>query len=241
MTARFEETSADLVDLEIRSRLAGRWRMATMNIIFAAIPAAIYLAAGLPATARRHDHRHPGRLHRPAGHPVPPADGPAQRRRRRSPRRWRCSAGSSSTPTCPSRSPNPTDPVASLRATSAVRCGSSTSTSRTTRAADVLTDIDLHRARRRLAGARRRDRQRQVDAGLAGRPAARPDLGPGDHRRRRRARPRRSPTSRGLVGVVTQETYLMHASVRENLLPRPARCHRRRRSRPPAGRPGSTT
>ena len=51
LSSRFEETSADLVDLEIRSRLAGRWRMATMNIVFAAIPAAIYLAAGLPATS----------------------------------------------------------------------------------------------------------------------------------------------------------------------------------------------
>jgi ATP-binding cassette subfamily B protein len=51
LTARFEETSADLVGLEIRSRLAGRWRMATMNIVFAAVPAAIYLAAGFPATS----------------------------------------------------------------------------------------------------------------------------------------------------------------------------------------------
>jgi ATP-binding cassette subfamily B protein len=51
LTARFEDTSADLVGLEIRSRLAGRWRMATMNIVFAAVPATIYLAAGLPATS----------------------------------------------------------------------------------------------------------------------------------------------------------------------------------------------
>ncbi|NYE37882.1 ATP-binding cassette subfamily B protein [Nocardioides cavernae] len=51
LTTRFEETSADLVGLEIRSRLAGRWRMATMNIVFAAVPAAIYLAAGFPATS----------------------------------------------------------------------------------------------------------------------------------------------------------------------------------------------
>jgi ATP-binding cassette subfamily B protein len=51
LAARFEETSADLVGLEIRSRLAGRWRMATMNVVFAAVPAAIYLAAGLPATS----------------------------------------------------------------------------------------------------------------------------------------------------------------------------------------------
>ncbi|WP_457205656.1 ABC transporter ATP-binding protein [Nocardioides sp. P5_C9_2] len=51
LSDRFEETSADLVGLEIRSRLAGRWRMATMNVVFAAVPAAIYLAAGLPATS----------------------------------------------------------------------------------------------------------------------------------------------------------------------------------------------
>ena len=49
--ARFTDTSADLIDLELRSQLAGRWRMATMQIVFAAIPALIYLAAGLPATS----------------------------------------------------------------------------------------------------------------------------------------------------------------------------------------------
>jgi ATP-binding cassette, subfamily B, bacterial len=48
---RFTATSAELVDLEVRASLAGRWRMATMNVVFAAIPAAIYLAAGLPVTS----------------------------------------------------------------------------------------------------------------------------------------------------------------------------------------------
>ncbi|QBF45510.1 ABC transporter ATP-binding protein [Janibacter limosus] len=47
----FTATSTDLVGLEVRSELAGRWRMATMSIVFAAIPALIYLAAGLPATS----------------------------------------------------------------------------------------------------------------------------------------------------------------------------------------------
>ncbi|WP_427015694.1 ABC transporter ATP-binding protein [Pseudarthrobacter sp. P1] len=47
--ARFTASSQRLIDLEMRSQLAGRWRMATMSIVFAAIPAAIYLAAGLPA------------------------------------------------------------------------------------------------------------------------------------------------------------------------------------------------
>ena len=50
-TDRFAETSQRLVGLELRSQLAGRWRMATMQIIFAAIPAIIYLAAGFPATS----------------------------------------------------------------------------------------------------------------------------------------------------------------------------------------------
>ena len=51
MVARFTASSAKLIDLELRSQLAGRWRMASLSIIFAAIPAVIYLAAGLPVTA----------------------------------------------------------------------------------------------------------------------------------------------------------------------------------------------
>ncbi len=51
LARRFEQTSADLVDLEVRSQLAGRWRMATMSVVFAAVPAILYLAAGLPATS----------------------------------------------------------------------------------------------------------------------------------------------------------------------------------------------
>jgi ATP-binding cassette subfamily B protein len=51
MVARFTESSAKLIDLELRSQLAGRWRMALLSIIFAAIPAVIYLAAGIPVTA----------------------------------------------------------------------------------------------------------------------------------------------------------------------------------------------
>ncbi|MET7749013.1 ABC transporter ATP-binding protein [Micromonospora sp. NPDC005367] len=48
---RFTASSARLVDLELRSELAGRWRMASMSIVFAAVPALIYLGAGLPGTA----------------------------------------------------------------------------------------------------------------------------------------------------------------------------------------------
>ncbi len=48
---RFARTSQELVALEVRSQLAGRWRMASMSIVFAGIPALIYLFAGLPATS----------------------------------------------------------------------------------------------------------------------------------------------------------------------------------------------
>ena len=51
LVQRFTASSARLIDLELRSQLAGRWRMASMSIIFAAVPAIIYLAAGLPITA----------------------------------------------------------------------------------------------------------------------------------------------------------------------------------------------
>jgi ATP-binding cassette subfamily B protein len=48
---RFTASSRRLIDLELRSELAGRWRMAAMTIVFAGIPAVIYLAAGMPFTA----------------------------------------------------------------------------------------------------------------------------------------------------------------------------------------------
>ena len=51
LVQRFTSSSARLIDLELRSQLAGRWRMASLSIIFAAIPAVIYLAAGLPPAA----------------------------------------------------------------------------------------------------------------------------------------------------------------------------------------------
>jgi ATP-binding cassette subfamily B protein len=48
LVRRFTGTSERLIDLELRAQLAGRWRMASTSIIFAAIPAVIYLGAGLP-------------------------------------------------------------------------------------------------------------------------------------------------------------------------------------------------
>ena len=51
LVQRFTASSERLVDLELRAQLAGRWRMAATTVVFAAIPAIIYLSAGLPFTA----------------------------------------------------------------------------------------------------------------------------------------------------------------------------------------------
>ncbi|GAA1174870.1 ABC transporter ATP-binding protein [Ornithinimicrobium humiphilum] len=47
---RFTGSSAGLLDLEVAAQIAGRWRTATMGIVFAIVPAALYLVAGLPVT-----------------------------------------------------------------------------------------------------------------------------------------------------------------------------------------------
>ena len=47
LAERFAGESADLADLEVRSRMAGRWRMASVQMSFAIMPALVYLAAGL--------------------------------------------------------------------------------------------------------------------------------------------------------------------------------------------------
>ncbi|WP_406116039.1 ABC transporter ATP-binding protein [Streptomyces sp. NBC_01014] len=45
LTKSFTEESEQLVDLEVRSSMAGRWRMSTIGIVMAAMPAVIYWAA----------------------------------------------------------------------------------------------------------------------------------------------------------------------------------------------------
>ena len=48
---RFERESARLADLEVRSRMAGRWVMASIQTSFAVMPALVYLFAGLAPEA----------------------------------------------------------------------------------------------------------------------------------------------------------------------------------------------
>ncbi|GAA1912327.1 ABC transporter ATP-binding protein [Streptomyces durmitorensis] len=47
LTQTFADESDRLVDLEVRSNMAGRWRMAVISIVMAAMPAVIYWTAGL--------------------------------------------------------------------------------------------------------------------------------------------------------------------------------------------------
>jgi ATP-binding cassette subfamily B protein len=43
---RFSSESSELADLEVRARMAGRWRMASVQMAFAIMPAAVYWFAG---------------------------------------------------------------------------------------------------------------------------------------------------------------------------------------------------
>ncbi|GGJ08544.1 ABC transporter ATP-binding protein [Streptomyces brasiliensis] len=47
LTRSFADESEQLVDLEVRSNMAGRWRMSVITIVMAAMPAVIYWAAGM--------------------------------------------------------------------------------------------------------------------------------------------------------------------------------------------------
>ncbi|MFD4553709.1 ABC transporter ATP-binding protein [Streptomyces sp. NPDC058469] len=47
LTQSFSDESEGLVDLEVRSNMAGRWRMAVISIVMAAMPAVIYWTAGM--------------------------------------------------------------------------------------------------------------------------------------------------------------------------------------------------
>jgi ATP-binding cassette subfamily B protein len=46
LTSRFSSESSELADLEVRARMAGRWRMASVQMSFAIMPAAVYWFAG---------------------------------------------------------------------------------------------------------------------------------------------------------------------------------------------------
>ena len=196
--------------------MAGRWRMASVQIAFAAMPALIYLFAGLSiARARRRSRSGPWSPSPRSRRGSSSRSSRCSRSASTSRARWRSSSASSSTSTSRSRSASAT--------ARALDSGGRGPAAQVTfegvgfrYAADgdwTLRDIDLDGARRDHARARRRDGRGQDDARLPARAAL---------RRRRRAR----VTIDGIdvrdshamprwqvVGVVSQETYLFHASI----------------------------
>jgi ATP-binding cassette subfamily B protein len=53
LVKRFSSESSELADLEVHARMAGRWRMSTVQMAFAIMPAAVYWFAGF-TTAHHH-------------------------------------------------------------------------------------------------------------------------------------------------------------------------------------------
>ena len=51
LTDSFSDESRNLADLEVRSRMAGRWSMSAVQTSFAVMPALVYLFAGLSPSA----------------------------------------------------------------------------------------------------------------------------------------------------------------------------------------------
>jgi ATP-binding cassette subfamily B protein len=195
--------------------------MASMSVIFAAIPAVIYLSAGLPVTSRRDDDRHPDRVH-----------GPAEPSLFR-PLMGLLNVGVSLTSSLalfarifeyldlPVDVDDPVDPVDRSRSTctpSPVTSASRTSRS-PTRSSDTAAvagvNLDIP-AGTTLALVGETGSGKSTLASLVAR-LYDPTGGPGHDRRHRPARDLRLADLAAIVGVVSQETYLLHTTVRENL------------------------
>ena len=209
LAERFERESENLADLEVRSRMAGRWMMAAIQTSFAVMPALVYLFAGPGARARPRSAR---------SSPSPRCRRGSSSRSSRCFRsastsrpRSRCSTASSSTWTCRSTSSPATRELHDVR-------GEVRFDGVWFRYGDewTLRDVDIvvpPGTRTALVG--------ETGAGKTslGYLAARlydPEQGAV----RIDGVDLRELTFDALadaVGVVSQETYLFHASVRENL------------------------
>ena len=214
--------SKEIADLEVRSRMAGRWVMSTIQMTFAIQPAIIYWLAGqsfvgdsisigtvVAFTTLQTRLLFPIQSLLGVGADMEaslalfdrifeyldlPVDIVESRRSGRCSGPTRCWA----------------------------RCGS-----RTCRSAMAATGAATRRGRSTTstwsfpAGTRTavvgETGAGQDDARLPGGAAVRAPAGPGDDRRRRRARRVSLESLAATVGVVSQETYLFHSSVRENL------------------------
>ena len=189
LAERFEGESTRLADLEVRSRMTGRWMMQSIQITFAVMPALIYWFGGIAV-----EHH------------------PARRRTRRSARSSpsrRCRRGCSRrSAACSAISVDVQSSLAlfdrifeyldlrgrhragtrDARAASAATCGSTTSGSATAKGAWALSGIDVTIPAGTTTADRRRDRRRQDDARLPRLAALRRERGGGHDRRRRHPR-----------------------------------------------------
>ncbi len=196
--------------------MAGRWVMASIQTSFAIMPAAVYWFGGLALGARLARGLDPdaGRVHDAADPALLPGRLAARRRHSTCRRRSRSSTGSSSTSTTRSTSRrSPTRSTARAGAGDVVfdrvwfRYGEQW----------TLEDVSFTVAAGSTTALVGETGSGKTTLGyLAARLYERQPR-PHHDRRRRHPRPDASQSLADLVGVVSQETYLFHASVRENL------------------------
>ena len=237
---RYREENARQVDLQVRQAMTGQSFFTVVQTFFGITPALIYLVAGLLIASgsvdhRRHDRRGHARCRRGCCSRRSSCSGSRWTCRPRSP----CSAASSSTSTWSPRSSTPRTPARSIRRGDGAGASWRTSGSPTppSRAGSPATP--------RPHAGRRRERcgRPPIALGAAGRRSSRPGSWPPSSGRAARAR-RRSPiwcprlydVDRGRVlidgndvreltqassptpvGMVTQDTYLLHATIADNL------------------------
>ena len=106
LAERFSGESRRLADLEVRSRMTGRWMMAAIQMTFAVMPALVYWFAGWSqarGTAVDLD-RHARRLHHAADDGCSSRSAACSASSSRCRARWRCSTASSTTSTSRSTS-----------------------------------------------------------------------------------------------------------------------------------------
>ena len=214
LAVRFETESARLAELEVRSRMTGRWMMAAIQTTFAVMPALVYWFAGFTiAQGSDDDHdRDARRLHHAADAALLPDREPPGRADRGAVARSRSSTGSSSTST--TRSTSSRGRGRSKRR--AARCASTRSGSATTtRPGRCRTSSFTVPAGTKTALVGETGSGKTTCAYLVARlydaTQGTVSIDGVD------VRELTFESLAAAVGVVSQETYLFHATVRENL------------------------
>ena len=214
LAERFERESADLADLEVRSRMAGRWMMASIQTTFAVMP-----ALDLPVR-RASDRRGAARSRSARWSPSRRCRRGSSSRssrcsrvgRRRPDLDSRCSSACFEYLDLPRRHRASATDARALDRTCAARSTSTACGSATRRRAWTLRDVDVDVPAGTTTRDRRRDRRRaRRRSATCWRGSTTPSEGAVtiDGTDVRDLTLRRSRWRR--VGVVSQETYLFHA------------------------------